>query len=69
MMPPYFDDLVPLRCDNGNYLVYKLLTVDQRIALGEIGMQFMLKIKGFSKPKAFHLAFKLVEWLETTHPL
>ena len=68
MMLPYFDDLLPLQVDVGNYLVYKLLTFDQRFALGEIGIQFVMKIKGFSKPQAFHLAFKLVEWYEKRVP-
>ena len=67
-MPPYFDDLIPLKVDVGNYLVYNLLTFDQRFALGEIGIQFVMKIKDLTKPQAFHLAFKLVAWLETTHP-
>jgi hypothetical protein len=68
MMLPYFDDLTPLKVDVGNYLVYKLLAFDQRFALGEIGIQFVMKIKGFSKPQAFHLAFKLIEFYEKIHP-
>ena len=68
MNTPYFDDLTPLKVDKGSYLVYKLLTFDQRFALGDIGIQFVMKIKGFSKPQAFHLAFKLVVWFEKRVP-
>lgn len=68
MITPYFDDLLPLRVDEGNFMVYKLLTADQRIAFGNIGIQFMARIHGFSKAKAFHLVFKLVEWYEKNMP-
>jgi len=61
MMKPFFDDLLPLKVDNDNFIVYKLLTADQRIAFGEMGLQIMARVKGFSKPQAFHIVFKLVE--------
>jgi hypothetical protein len=68
MTTPYFDELTPLRVDEGNFMVYKLLTADQRIAFGEMGLQIMARVKGFSKPQAFHLVFKLVEWYEKHFP-
>jgi len=67
-MSPFFDDLHPLKCDHGNYMVYKLLNARQRTAFGEMGIQFMARIEGFSNPQAFHLVFKLVEWYEKQYP-
>jgi hypothetical protein len=68
MMNPFFDDLLPLKVDKGNFMVYKLLTIDQRVAFGQLGIQIMARIKGFSKAKAFHLVFKLVEFCEKHVP-
>lgn len=67
-MTAFFDDLKPLKCDQGNYMVYKLLNARQRTAFGEMGIQFMARIEGFSKAQAFHLVFKLVEWYEKHVP-
>lgn len=67
-MAAFFDNLKPLKCDVGNYMVYKLLNTDQRTAFGEMGIQFMARIEGFTKPQAFHLVFKLVELYEKTYP-
>mgnify|MGYP000926186607 FL=1 len=68
MTTPFFDDLIPFKCDQGNYKVYNLLNVKQRTAFGEMGIQFMARIKNFSKPAAFHLAFRMVEWYEKHVP-
>lgn len=67
-MAAFFDDLKPLKCDQGNYMVYKLLNARQRTAFGEMGIQFIARIEGFTKPQSFHLVFKLVEWYEKQHP-
>lgn len=67
-MIPFFDDLKPMKCDRGNFLVYKLLNTDQRYAFGDIGIRFMSRIKGLTRPQSFHLVFKLVEWYEKRNP-
>ena len=67
-MAAFFDDLKPLKCDQGNYMVYKLLNTAQRTAFGEMGIQFMARVKRLSKAQAFHLTFKLVEWYEKHVP-
>ncbi len=68
MTTPFFDGLKPLRCDEGNFMVYKLLNAKQRTAFGEMGIQFMARLPRFSRAAAFHLVFKLVEYYEKHVP-
>ena len=67
-MAAFFDNLKPLKCDQGNYMIYKLLNARQRTAFGEMGIQFMARVEGLTKAQAFHLVFKLVELYEKTYP-
>ena len=68
MKTPYFDDLVPLKEDALRFQVYQFLPFQQRLAFGDLGIQFVYKIKRITKPQAFHLTYRLVEWYEKQVP-
>ena len=40
----------------------------QRLAFGDLGIQFVYEIKRISKPQAFHLTYKLMELYEKEFP-
>jgi hypothetical protein len=48
----------------GIILVYKKLTIDQHITFGELGLLIIDRVKSLSKPQAFRLVFKLIEYFE-----
>ena len=68
MKIPYFDDLIPLKDDSVRYQVYQQMPLAQRLAFGDLGIQFEYKIKRITKAQSFHLTYKLLKFYEKNHP-
>ena len=53
-----------LKGDTTRHQVYQQMPYAQRLAFGDLGIQFVYKIKRITKPQAFQLTYQLVSYYE-----